>query len=155
MKEQNAIGTRDYHETRHLARKMQMVREGKKTPAYLYEYKNKLEKERNLLCSKFKELWMFLNEEESVLDTDIPELKVKEAGKHYYVSGIQPEAFSFLDEFQMHTIYADKRPDENYLQLGVTMLQLLINELTWAIGEVNAHIKKAEENIKATPYIKD
>ena len=154
VKRETAIGhTHIAHETRHLARKMQIVREGGYTVDELKQYEEKLENERQSLITRFKDCWSFLNEEERVLDYTIYTVSVDEAAKYKYPKGLVPEDFLFISKLEMHYNYATPAPQSEHLHVGAMLLQGLIYDLSWAIAEVRAHIKQAERNIEATPDV--
>lgn len=129
------------HETRHLARKMQEVRDGSKCKEDIQKLIQKIEDERKKLSEKYEDCCSYLRIQDD-LELDIPELSVTEAEKHKYIDGLEPMDFLFISKLETHYSYGTKPPMDEHLHTGMMLLKACINELTWALGELQAYENK-------------
>ena len=129
------------HETRHLARKMQNVREGKLNQAEREKLFFKLIAERVLLIDKYEDCCCELGIKANI-QKECPKLTVEEAEKHKYVEGLEPSDFAFISKFETSVTYGTPAPLKEQLHMGTMLLQTSINELAWAISEISAHDKQ-------------
>lgn len=126
------------HEVRHLARKMQEVRNGCKNAKNVQEFILKVEDERKKLSEKYEDCCLYLSMQND-LELDVPKLSISEAEKHKYLEGLEPMDFLFISKLETHYSYGTKPPMEEHLHTGMMLLKACINELTWALGELQAY----------------
>lgn len=126
------------HEMRHLARKMQEVRDGIKCTEDIRQLILKIKDEREKLSEKYEDCCSYLNMQND-LEMDIPELSVTEAEKHKYLDGLEPMDFLFISKLETHFSYGTKPPMDEHLHTGMMLLKACINELSWALGELEAY----------------
>lgn len=127
------------HETRHLARKMQLVRDGKYNIAEMEAYREKIKDERDSLITRLKDSWSYLKGER-IFDFTIPDLTKAEAAKHMYMIGLEPSDFLSSSKLQMHYMYGLPAPTEEHLHTATMLLQACIRDLGWAIAEINTYL---------------
>ena len=145
MKKESQIGTTHAaHEARHVARKMNMVRNGEMTQAQMQDYIEKLKAEREVLIGRFKDCWSYIGDRQSrVLSYDIPQLPVEEAAKHVYLAGYEPDDFDYAKRVQLSYEYTCvEPPQKKHVAVCAMLIQAAINDLTWAIAEVQAHLQE-------------
>lgn len=142
--EKNVGATHAAHEARHLSRKMKEVREGKKTKAEIEEYLKKVEAEREVLITRFKDCWSFVEDrEQRVLQyKEIPVLTKEEAKKRVYLAGYEISDFAYCSRVEMFYQYGAtfKQPQKDHVGMCAMLVQAAINDLTWAIGELRAYL---------------
>ena len=141
MSQQMVGSTHAAHETRHLARKMQEVRNGKKTKSEISDLISKIEEERKKLSERYGDCSSYL-EIQSDLQMDIPELTAAEAKKHTYVDGLETMDFLFIQKLETHYLYDTEPPRNEHLHTGMMLLKACINDLTWALAELKAYEKE-------------
>lgn len=143
-KSEKIVGaTHAAHEARHLSRKMKEVREGNKTKAEIKEYLKKVEAEREVLITRFKDCWAFLGDREKrVLQyEEIPVLTKEEAKKRVYLSGYETSDFVYCNRVEFFYLYGGNfEPQNNHVGTCAMLVQAAINDLTWAIGELRAYL---------------
>lgn len=129
------------HETRHLARKMQAVRNGELSVNELEEYKSKLENERESLITRVKDCWSHLGGTRT-FDFEIPVLTKEEAGKYKYLVALEPSDFLSASKLEMHYMYGTPAPTAEHLHTATMLMSACIRDLAWAIGEINAYLSQ-------------
>lgn len=136
---QEIVGsTHAAHETRHIARKMQEVRNGSKSKEEIQSLILKIEDERKKLSDKYEDCCSYLGIQND-LELDIPELSSEEAEKYKYIDGLEPMDFLFISKLETHYSYGTNPPMPEHLHTGMMLLKACINELTWALGELMTH----------------
>lgn len=126
------------HETRHLARKMQEIREKGWSKKDIKKLIQKIEDERNKLSEKYEDCCSYLNIENN-LDMNVPKFSAGEAKKHQYLDGLEPMDFLFISKLETHYSYGTQPPMKEHLHTGMMLLKACINELTWALGELQTY----------------
>lgn len=147
MKKESPLGTTHAaHEARHLAQKMNMVRNGEMSMEQMQAYFEKLNAERDVLITRFKDCWSYVGDRKSrVINYEVPELTVEEAAKRSYMDGYEPEDFDCAKRVQFEYAYSSaKPPQKNHVGVCAMVIQAAINDLTWAIAEVQAHLRELE-----------
>ena len=143
-KSEQIVGTTHAaHEARHLARKMQDVRDGKKCLKDIEDYLAKVKEEREVLISRFKDCWAYIGTRESgVLKyKEIPVLTKEEAKKHIYLTGYEICDFDYAKRVEASLQYSCvPAPTKEHVGICAMLLQAAINDLTWAIAELNAYL---------------
>lgn len=129
------------HEVRHLEEKMKAVRNGKKDKEEIRVLISKIEKERYELTEKYADCCSFLGINNN-LQLDVPRLSIEQADKYVYMDGLEPMDFLFVSKLETYYQYGTPAPQKEHLRTGTMLLQACINELTWALGELNAHTTK-------------
>lgn len=129
------------HEVRHLVEKMQAVRNGKKDKEEIRDLISKIESERCKLAEKYADCCSYLGINNN-LKLDVPRLTIDQADKYVYIDGLEPMDFLFISKLETHYQYGTQAPQKEHLRTGTMLLQACINELTWALGELNAHTIK-------------
>lgn len=129
-------------EARHLARCMCKIREEKFISRYfIKKYLERLEKERYNLIKEL-EIWCsYLNR--NITISEIPKLSIEEARKRVYLSGYTIQDFHLCGM----TKFFKKNPEipppsTKYVTIFVMLLQAAVNDLTWAVGELNAYLSR-------------
>lgn len=140
-KKETPIGnTHAAHESRHVARKMELVRKGQITGEKLADYESKLENERESLITRLKDCWSYLNESR-IFDFGIPKLTKEQARKYQYQVGLEPEDFIGVSKLEVHYNYNAQAPNRAEIHKTAIILAACIRDLGWAIGEVKAHLE--------------
>lgn len=136
-----AIGTTHAaHEMRHLSRKMKAVREGKLSKEEIFALSEKIKAERISLIEDYEDCSSFL-EIQQTFQQEIPEVTVDEAKKFEYMDNMEPQDLLFVSKLKTHYQYGTPAPQLEHLHTGTMLLQACINQLTWALGELNAYMK--------------
>lgn len=136
-----AIGTTHAaHEMRHLSRKMKAVREGKLSKEEIFALSEKIKAERISLIEDYEDCSSFL-EIQQTFQQEIPEVTVDEAKKFEYMDNMEPQDLLFVSKLKTHYQYGTPAPQPEHLHTGTMLLQACINQLTWALGELNAYMK--------------
>lgn len=145
-KKEKIVGiTHSAHEARHVSRKMEEVREGKTSFSEIKKYRKKLINEREVLISRFKDCWAYLgNREKRVLQYEnIPTLTKEEARKHIYLKGYDVSDFDYIKRVELAYQYPiPSGPQKEHVGPCSMLLQAAINDLTWAIAELNAYLEE-------------
>lgn len=141
-KKETRIGnTHAAHETRHLARKMQLVRTGKMNEEELKAYRAKLVCERESLITRLKDSWSHLDGGR-VFSFKIPTLTPEAAENYVYPEGLEPMDFLSSTKLEMHYQYGTPAPTNEHLHTASLLLAACIRDLAWAIAEIDAHMSK-------------
>ena len=138
MSKQIVGATHTAHETRHLPRKMELVRQGKLKPEELESLLQKISDERESLIEKYEDCCSELRIEPN-MQQEVHRLTVEEAKKFEYIEGLEPQDFLFISKLETHYQYGTPAPQREHLHTGTMLLQACINELTWAREEILAH----------------
>lgn len=141
MSHEKLGSTHAAHEMRHLARKMQEVRNESKCTEDIQKLIQKIENERKELSEKYEDCCSYLKMKND-LELNIPELSIEEAEKYNYLEGLDPMDFLFISKLETHYSYGTKPPMDEHLHTGMMLLKACINELTWALGELQAYENK-------------
>lgn len=128
-------------QTRHLAAKIQKVRDGNYSHKEIIRYLEKLTIERKYFIDQFKIFCLYLNKDDSFLKDEIPILTVEEAKKHVYLRGYVVSDFLLCCTYKViqENPYIPP-PRKSDVEIFVIMLQAIVNDLSWAIGELNAYL---------------
>ena len=132
------------HETRHLARKMKAVREGEFSEKEISDISKKIAAERKSLIEKYEDCCSFLGIQQVTFQQDTPDVTVDEAKKFVYLDNLEPQDLLFVSKLETHHLYGTPAPQEEHLHTGTMLLQACINQLTWALGELDAYTNADE-----------
>ncbi len=133
----NEVGS----EARQLAMEMEKVRDGKISRKNIKEYLVNLEVERQYLIEELEKWCSYLKRNMHI--PKIPVLAIDEAKKREYLAGYAVQDFrlcKMLEIFQNNPTIPPL--DTDHASLFIMLLQAVINDLSWAIGELNAHLTK-------------
>ena len=134
--------TEGAHEVRHLASKMQLVRDGKMSEEELQDYLQKLRNEHDILITRCKDCLTELGDRSRrVIQYKVPRLTVKDAAGYVYSSGYEATDFDYVKRVALRNQYSDlPAPNKEHVEISTMMLMGAIYDLAWAIGEVEAHL---------------
>lgn len=127
-------------EARHLARCMKKLRDGIFSKEIMKKYRARLETERRYLIEELNIWCSYLNKNTPIF-SDIPVLSIEESKKRTYLSGYTEKDFhlcGMLKIFRENLQLPPPFPGE--VHIFIMLLQASINDLSWAIGELNAHL---------------
>lgn len=128
-------------EVRQLAEEMKKLRKGEFFSTDIEKYITRLKDERNYLIKQMKD-WCSYLERDINISKMIPSLSVEEAKKREYLSGYTAQDFQLCGMLEIFLKNpAITPPDPDYVGVFIMLLQSAINDLSWAIGELNSYLK--------------